>query len=158
MRQEAILMALGWYLRQRMDPAAKHKHPWHPPRAIAAALQIQRRDYAKALKRDAVALQAMPPDGMRAPYHPSLAGVGDWSVSTLEAMLREAIRRALLARRISHTNAAVASGVVIDGISATEMAKRLGVHRSVIYHHLGRVRRELPDIIDGIEVPLHDFF
>jgi len=158
MRQEGILMALGWYLRQKVDSSAVQQYPWHAPKAMAAALQIQRREHAKARKREAAALQALPPDWQRTPYHPSLDRVCDWSVSTLVAVLREAIRRALLEHRISPANAAIALGVLIDGVEAKEMAKRLGIHRSAIYQHLGRVRRELPDIIDGIEVPLHDFF
>jgi predicted DNA-binding protein YlxM (UPF0122 family) len=73
-------------------------------------------------------------------------------------MLREAIKQAIKRNRISPANAAIASGIIFDGISVKDMALRLGVHRSAIYQHMNRVRREIPDIIDTLEVPMDDMF
>ena len=154
MRQEAILLALSWYLRHKMDPDSSP--PWHAPKAIAAALQVQRRDRAKAIKRESAALQSLSRDIPRPQLHPSLIHTCDWPVETKQKMLRDAIKQAIKRNRISPANAAIASGIIFDGISVKDMALRLGVHRSAIYQQLDRVRREIPDILESIEVSLID--
>ncbi len=71
-------------------------------------------------------------------------------------MMREAIRIALRRGQITHANAAIALGVIIGGVSVSEVAARLGTNRSNIYQHLSRVRRKTAEILDRMEVPLMD--
>lgn len=155
-RQDAILLALNWYLRQLRDPRHRENFPWNPARVIAATLQIQKREYLKALRKDADRHLTIPDVVAVVRDHPVMQRPSDWSASTLQIMMRGAIRIALRAGSISAANAAITLELFDGGITVREMAKRLGVHRSAIYQHLGRVRKQIPDIIDGMEVPLID--
>lgn len=155
-RQDAILLSLSRYLKQDAEFPDAPKYPWHAPREIAAALKIQKRDSLKSIKQRLETLQRMSDEPDAIVDHPTRLRTCDWSSSTMRMVLREAILTALKNRRISLANAAVGLGLFVDGITAKEMAKRRHVTPSAIYQHLGRVRREVPDIINGIEVPLHE--
>lgn len=154
-RQDAVLLSLSRYLKQNTEIPDIPKYPWHAPREIAAALKIQKRDYLKLIKRKLEALQRVSEQQAAIVDHPTRLRACDWSSFTMRMVLRKAILTALKNGRISLANAAVGLGLFIDGITVKEMAKRRGVSRGAIYQHLGRVRREVPDIIDGIEVPLN---
>lgn len=154
-RQDAVLLSLTWYLKQEGASPHVSKYSWHAPREIAAALKIQKRDYLKSIKRKKEMLQNVSYGQDSTEDHPSRIGACEWSSSTMRMVLRKAILTLLKSGRISVANAAVGLGLLIDGITVKEMAKRRGVSRSAIYQHLSRVRREVPDIIDGIDVPLH---
>lgn len=155
-RQDAVLLSLSRYLKQDRGFPDVPKYPWHAPREIAAALKIQKRDCLKSIKRKLETLQRVSDVQDAIVDHPTRLRTSDWSSSTMRMVLREAILTALMKGRISLANAAVGLGLFIDEITVKEMAKRRGVSRSAIYQHLSRVRREVPDIIDGIEVPLNE--
>lgn len=152
-RQDAILMALRWFLRAEGDSDHSRK-PWCSPRAIAAALRFVKLDYVSALKRQAMTLQSMPTNPPIT-LHPVRLAPCDWPTPALQTMIQEAIKIALKDGRISHVNAGIALRVFVDLIPVRELAEQLKVHRSNIYQHLSRVRREIPDILSGIEVPLN---
>jgi DNA-directed RNA polymerase specialized sigma24 family protein len=154
-RQDAILLALGWYIRQGTKSPVRPKYPWLAPRAIAAALKIQKRDYLKQRKRELNAMKSIAEDKATTVIHPALRHARDWPSPAMRTMVGEAIRVALKSGRISHANASIALEVFANQTPVRTMAERLKVHRSSIHQHLSRVRREIPDIIDGIEVPLH---
>lgn len=156
MRQDAILLALSWYLRHKLDPDSTQ--PWHAPRAIAAALQIQRRDLAKAIKRESNAMQALLDETDQIHIHRSFIRSSDLPVSTMQVMLHEAIKTALKKQHISFANAAVALEVMAGGTRVQDIAKRFRKHRSAIYQHLNRVRSVLPEILDTLEIPLDDMY
>ena len=153
-RQDAILLALSWYLRHETDEAHRVKYPWHPARSLAKALRIQKRDYRKALDNEQKRFCSISVPDAVAPSHPVLKRPADWSASTVEAMMREAIRIALRRGQITHANAAVALEVIVEGASVSEVADRLGTNRSNIYQHLSRTRRKTAEILDRMEVPL----
>lgn len=153
-RQDAILLALSWYLKHETDEAHRVKYPWHPARSLAKALRIQKRDYRKALGNEQKRFCSLSVPDAIAPLHPVLKRPSDWSASTVEAMMREAIRIALRCGQITHANAAIALEVIVEGASVSEMADRLGTNRSNIYQHLSRVRRKTAEILDRMEVPL----
>ena len=155
-RQDAVLLSLSWYLRQDGKSPSDPKYRWHAPRAIAAALKIQKRDQMKSMKRKLEALQRASDEQTGMQDHPSRIRACDWSSSTMRLVIREAIVIALKQGRISLVNAAVGLGILIDGITAREMAQRRNVTRGAIYQHLSRVRQEMPDIIEGIEIPLNE--
>lgn len=153
-RQDAVLLSLSWYLRQDGESPNDSTYPWHAPRAIAAALRIVKRDCLKSIKRNLATLQKVSDVQDTVQNHPTRLHPSNWSSSMMQIVLRKAILIALQNGRISLANAAVGLGLLINGITANEMAKRRHVSRSAIYQHLSRVRREVPDIIAGIEVPL----
>ncbi len=155
-RQDAILLSLSRYLKQDAEFPDVPKYPWHAPREIAAALKIQKRDYLKSIKQRLETLRRMSDEPDAIVDHPARLSTCEWSSSTMQMVLRKAILTALKNGRISLANAAVGLGLFIDGITVKEMAKHRGVSRSAIYQHLSRVRREVPDIIDRIEVPLSE--
>lgn len=155
-RQDALLIALGWYLRKGISGPDKTDHAWHAPRAIAGALRIIKRDYVKAQKGESEARHAMLPHLTTITCHPAMIRGCDWPTSTMRRLTNEAILIAHRTGKISSLNAAIAIEVLVDGIKVTEIARRFNVHRSNIYQHLTRVRRHLPDIIDCLEVSLRE--
>lgn len=155
-RQDAILLALGWYLRNESSPPIQAGHTWHAARAIAGALKIIKRDYIKSLKGVEEALHAMLPHVPATTCHPVMIRCRDWPTSTMRTLTKKAIRIAHRTGRITSLNAAIAIEVFINGIQVIEIAKRFNVHRSNIYQHLSRVRRHIPEIINELEVSLDD--
>ncbi len=157
-RQDSIVLALGWYLRQKSDAESYPQYPWHAPRAIAGALRIQKRDHIKLLKRESEAILSLPVANSAKAYHPSLLLTCDWPHSAKQSVIRAAIRIALRDGRISTINAAVGIGMLVEGVPARELARQRKISPGAIYQHLGRVRRAIPDVIEGIEIPLHELF
>lgn len=152
-RQDAIILALTWYLRNRADEALRVKYPWHAPRALAMALKIQKRDRLKALGKN-LNMRTISMTDSKAPLHPALKRPCEWSASTMDTMVREAIRIALKRGQITHANAAIALEVLVEGVPVLEIADRLGTHRSNIYQRMNRVRRKTADIIERMEIPM----
>lgn len=148
-RQDAVILALRWYLKN-------NEPDWNAPRAIAAALKYIKGDFLKLRNRESKAIRRLKDDLLTALSHPTQLCSSDWSDAKLKTMIQDAVRLAVKSGRISHACASIALRIYVDEISAKDLAKQLNVHRSAIYQHLKRVRREIPEIIDGIEVPLHE--
>lgn len=155
-RQDAILLALSWYLRKETSTVKHSTHAWHAPRAIAGALKIIKRDYIKALKGEEEALLAMLPHLSGTICHPVMIRDCEWPTSTMQKVIRKSIRVVHRAGKISSLNAAIAMEALVDGIAVPVIAKRCGVHPSNIYQHLTRTRRHLPETIAMIEVSLNE--
>lgn len=155
-RQDATLLALGWYLRNESSLPTQAGHAWHAPRAIAGALKIIKRDYIKSLKGEEEALHEMLPHVTATACHPVMIRSRNWPTSTMRHLARKAIRIALRKGKISSLNAAIAMEVLVDGVPVAEIATRCQVHRSNIYQHLTRARLHIPAIIERLEVSLHD--
>ena len=154
-RQEAILLALSWFLRNETAPLNQSSYAWHAPRAIAGALKIIKRDYLKALKGEEEALHTMIPYLDGAICHPVMIREWEWPTSTMRKLVRRAIRAVHKAGKISSLNAAIAMEAFVDGSEVSDIARRCGVHTSNIYQHLTRTRRHLPAAIAIIEVPFN---
>jgi len=154
-RQQAILLALTWYLQgERIDPD-NPVDAWHAPRAITGALRIIKRDTLKELLGDAEHQDRMPTIPTTT-IHPVMIRPCDWPTPIMRDLCRRAIRVALLEVKISPLNAAVAEAVYVNGTHVNDLAKWRNVHRSSIYQHLTRVRPQLRNIIESMELPLID--
>ena len=154
-RQEAILLALRWYLRDDCENRDKPVEAWHAARAIAGALRIIKRDAIKDLLDEADKRHRIDPMPTRI-CHPVMVRACDWPTPVMRDFCHQAIRIAVRDRRISPLNAAVAEAVYVDGIQVLDLAARRKVHRSSIYQHLSRAQRHLRDVIESMEVPLMD--
>lgn len=148
-RQDAVLLALRWYLRN-------NEPDWNAPRAIAAALKYIKGDLLKLRNRESQIMRCMKDQLPITLPHPTQLSPCDWSDAKLKAMIHDAVSLAVKSDRISHACASISLRIYVDEISVKDLATQLNVHRSAIYQHLKRVRREIPDIIDDIEVPLHE--
>lgn len=155
-RQDAILMALGWHLRKDIRGPKNPNRDWNAPRAIAGALKIAKRDHIKAIKGESEALQEMLRHIDATTCHPVMIRICDWPTSTMRLVTRKAILAAHRIGRISPLNAAIAIEVLVDGIQVSDIARRLGVNRSNIYQHLTRTKCHIPGIIEQLEVSLRD--
>jgi AcrR family transcriptional regulator len=152
-RQEAILLALTWYLRGASENRDKPVEAWHAPRAIAGALRIIKRDTIKDLLDETEKRHRIDPMTTTI-CHPVMVRACDWPTPVMRNLCHQAIRIALRDRRISPLNAAVAEAVYVNGIQVIDLAARRNVHRSSIYQHLSRVQRHLRDVIESMEVTL----
>jgi hypothetical protein len=153
-RQEAILLALSWFLRNEAAPDVDPGLPWHAPRAIAGALRIIKRNYLKNLKSNAETLQQIRLHENRMILHPVMIPTRDWPTCTMKRMIKKAIRIARNSYKISASNAAIAQEVLVQGIPVTALAEQLGVSRSAVNQQLSRAKRHLPTILQHLEVAL----
>jgi len=152
-RQEAILLALTWYLRgDSTDPDLPVK-AWLAPRAIAGALRIVKRDKLKLLLGEAEHQLEVPAPATLL-THPAMIPACDWPTDVMRSLCERALRIALHDGTISPLNAAVATAVYVDGIHVADLADRRGVHRSNIYQHLTRSRPHVQEVIKRLEVSL----
>lgn len=155
-RQDAILLSLSWYMRQDKNSLKPSAYPWLAPRAIAAALRIQKQAYSKHRKRELQAMQSISEVGVETQNHPTLVSMSNWPSPVMRSVIEEAIRVAANNKRISLLNASIALEIFVNLTPVSHLAKTLKIHRSSIYQHLSRVRREIPTIIDSIEIQLHE--
>jgi hypothetical protein len=153
-RQDAILLALRWFLKHQNDLQHRKIYPWNPIHAVAAALRISKREHLKEIRRDHDRRLSLPDYEGSVTVHPANFRQSDWSSTTILTLTQRAIWQAHLTRKITASNAAVALELLGGGISIADLAKRLGVHRSSIYQHLAKVKNQIPHIIDGMELPL----
>lgn len=152
-RQEAILLALTWYLRGVSPDPDQPVEAWHAPRAIAGALRIIKRDTLKSLLGESEQQQELQAQA-RWSVHPVMIRSCEWPTDVMRDCCKQAIRMALHESLISPLAAAVAEAVYLDGIHVSDLAGRLGVHRSNIYQHLTRSRPHIQDAIKRLEVSL----
>ena len=146
-RQDAILLALRWFVKP------KDELEWIAPRAIAHALRIVKMRHASSLSKKDKKLISL--TGMNGGFvrHASDIQVHELPQPAIRELVDQAISAAVKSKRISQSNGCIAGLVLLDGMPVSQVAKRLGVHRSAVYQQLQRVRRALPAIIDTMEVP-----
>lgn len=152
-RQEAVLLALSWYLRGD-DPTAPSNHDWHLPRAIAGAIRIAIRDHRKAIRKQKNVAQISAYNDKATPRHPSTLTAREWPYDVVQHLTASAIRIALSRRLISPLNAAISLTILVDGVEVAVLAQRRNMHPSNIYQHLTRARRHIVEIMETIEIPL----
>jgi len=157
-RQRAVVLALGWYLRSLDESDNESKIQWLAPRAIAGALRLIKRDVLKELQHQERALQSAHMDCRPPMNHPSMTPIAGWPISTMQKAVMEAIHIAHKSKKISSSNAAIGREILLEGTPVTELARRLKIHRSAVAQQLGRVRRHLPAILENIEVPLNGIY
>ena len=159
-RQDAVLIQLKWYLKQRRFLAAggarKRRNRnccWNFPKAAAYALK-----YAKLRYIDRLATES----GNNEPLTEANGGVCQHAVDLPLWRLPKAVRQAmalcgirLAADRclISPGNADVARLVLEEGMPVARVAARHGVTRGAIYQQLLRVGAVVSSVMDEIEVP-----
>ena len=154
-RQKAILLALTWDLRGSQINEDGSITPWHSVRAIAGALTIIKRATIREIKKETENLSDIP-EMQASTCHPVMIRACEWPTPLMRDLCRKAIRMSLRAGKISPLNAAVAEAVYVEGIQASDLARRIKVNRSNIYQHLFRVKSHLTSFIETMEVPLED--
>ena len=156
-RNDAVVLALQWFLQQtvstKVPEGGPPDTPWHAPRAIAHALRFAKMRNARFILQGTRLLEPLAEFHGESTPHPSDLSPHDWPEPIARNVLCQGIRLAARSGRISHANASIARLVYLDGIPASHVAKRRGVHRSAIYQHLWRVEKVLPEILEYIEAP-----
>jgi hypothetical protein len=156
-RNDAVVLALQWFLQQtvstKVPEGGSPDTPWHAPRAIAHALKFAKMRNARFILRGTRLLEPLAEFLGESTPHPYDLSPHDWPEPIARNVLCQGIQLAARSGRISHANASIARLVYLDGIPASHVAKRRGVHRSAIYQHLWRVEKVLPEILEYIEAP-----
>lgn len=156
-RQDAILLALKWFMKGNFSPAAEGEcppMPWHSARAMAAALKFTKLRYSKRLHKEAERKAGVDQDCDEGCPHYFDLKPNEWPEATVRELIRQAIHSVVRSGRVSQTNGCIALLVFHDGESVIQIAKRRGVHRTAINQRLVRVRRELKSIVGTIEMPI----
>ncbi len=146
-RQEAILLALKWYIRHRAGNPTHGKSDWNPVQAICAALRFRKLDTIKRHAKEQKVRRALTIQQQRMNHE---SAYEEWSPAEIREVLKKSIQQALKAGRISHANASVAIQVYLDSVTVQELANQLGRSKSSIHQHLTRVRKAIPGIIHSM--------
>ena len=156
-RQDAVLMVLEWYLKDQLNRTAggETTAAWVSGRSLPSALRITKLRMKRKLAQQQGRQTELDDSNVGTCLHHYYKTVDEWPRESAKEMIRQAICAAVSAGRISHKNACVALLVYQDEMPVTEVAGRLGRHRSAIKQQLDRVRREIGPILENIELPLN---
>ena len=146
-RQEAILLALRWYFRQRADNPTHVKCCYNAVKEIRGALRFCK---LHAIKRQTKEQTARRAHASQSRHNNPESIHEQWSPAEIREALALSIQQALKFGVISHANASVAIQVYLDGVTVQELANQLGRSKSSIHQHLTRVRKAIPEIIHGV--------
>lgn len=146
-RQEAILLALRWYIRQRAADPTHVKCCYNAVKEIRGALRFCK---LHAIKRQAKEQMARRAHANQSRHNEPESILEQWSPAEIREALALSIQQALKTGAITHANASVAIQVYLDGVTVQELAKQLGRSKSSIHQHLTRVRKAIPEIIHGM--------
>lgn len=144
-RQEAVLLALKWYIRQRSGDLAQERTCWNSAQAICAALRYCKLNAIKRHKKEQQARRSL---GVIHSHHGTAAE--EWSPAEIRELLERSIQQALQSGLITHLNASIAIQVYVDGVAVKEMADCLNRTKGAIHQHLTRVRQAVPGIIHSM--------
>lgn len=150
-KQEAVLLALRWYVKHQRNPD-KESEPWNAPRSLAIALRFIKRRALKKIKKSPKTVHIQNALDVTLD-HPINLHIYQYPVDLMRATVAKALSITLKSGAISHTNHVVARLVLIQNLSVSAAGLQLGLTRSAIYQHLKRVRQSIRPLIDEIEVP-----
>lgn len=146
-RQEAILQAMKWYIRQRSGDPAPGTDGWNTAQAICAALRYAKLNAIKQHAKDQKVRHAVSIQSLHA-QRESLAE--EWSPAEIRKIVKHSIQQALKQGLISTLNASIALQVYVDGVSVKDLAACLNRTTGAIHQHLARVREVIPEIIHSL--------
>lgn len=150
-RQDAILMALDWFLER--ESGTTKRPPWQPARAIAIALHYTKMRHVHHLAEHAHRHVEADETNAGLYLHHFHKTALEWPEESKIEMIHQAIQAAVRMGRLSHANACVALRVYRAGETVVSVADRLGVTSGAIYQRLGIVRREIAPILETMDPP-----
>lgn len=148
-RQEAVLLAMKWYVKQWSEKPHKAESSWNAAQAICAALRYKKQDYIKRNNKEQKTIASLSAQQNHMSQDAGGKSRDEWSPAEIKTVLTRSIETALKRGLISHANATVALQVYVDGKTVTDLAKQLNRTKSAIYQHLNRVRTAIPEIIQS---------
>lgn len=147
-RQEAVLLAMKWYIRQRSGDPAQERTCWNSAQAICAALRYCKLNAIKRHKKEQQARRSL--GAIQSHHADHGAAAEEWSPAEIRELLERSIQQALQSGLISHLNASIAIQVYIEGVTVKELADYLSRSTGAIHQHLTRVRQAVPGIIHSM--------
>lgn len=147
-RQEAILLALKWYIKHQAKNQDSEFTDWNAAQAICMALKYRKLDMIKKIAKEQQArrlLASMHVDSQAAHWPAE-----KWSPAEIRQILEESIQQALKSGLISHANASIAILVYVEGVSVKDLATNLNRTKGAIHQQLNRVRKAIPGIIQSM--------
>ena len=152
-RQDAILLALGWRFRDPEKTETSNCQPWFAPRALAAALKFTKRRYITTLSAEDERNTTFDEKHLGATLHHFSLECHEWPEGEVVEIIREAIATIVRAGKLNPANGMIATRIFVDHESVKEVAASHRVNRSAIYQRLVRIKAELSSIVDTIELP-----
>ena len=134
-RQQAILIALGWWIKHQQGKPGD----WIPKKSISYALRYAKLRQIELLEKRNEHRYSELID-TRICEHPQRLHPHDYPEHSLLRMLDELITKCLLDRSISNSNAIIARMSYIQGVTIQVIAKSTGISISAVNQQLRRVR------------------
>jgi DNA-directed RNA polymerase specialized sigma24 family protein len=147
-RQEAVLLALKWYIRQKVGETAHERTCWNAAKAICAALRYCKLNAIKRHEKEQQARRLFGAIHSQSMDHGSTSG--EWSPAEIRELVEQSIQQALKDGLITHLNASIAIQIYVDGVTVKDLAHYLSRTTGAIHQHLTRVRQAIPEIIHSI--------
>jgi hypothetical protein len=166
LRQDAILMAIGWRLKGEIDPVSESEPPpggpWSPERAIAGAMKFTKLRYFSDRSKRGERLAEITKylgDYFETSFHCDFdSSRSNWPTETACELLKNAVLAAVQAGRLTRFNGYIAMRVYHELEPVTRVAKQCGVTRGAIYQRLDRMRPVIKQFIDRTEVTTFNYF
>lgn len=156
-RQDGILMALGWRFRDRTktdDPnLGAELDLWSAPRALSAALRFTKKRYISELGNRNKRYESLHENIQDKNPHHYAIDFAEWPQDTVIELIRRAIEKAVRAGKLSPVNGLIATQIYVDGKSVSQVSAERGVHRSAINQRIRGIRTTLKHVADTIELP-----
>lgn len=149
-RQEAVLLALKWFIKNQAVDPDREETIWNAAQAICAALKYCKLNAIEKNTKEQKVRTLL----ASAEFHSQQVGNGpfhdEWSPAEIRQILEKSIQQALKIGLISHANASIAMQVYVYGISVTDLAKHLKRSKSAVHQQLNRVNKAIPEIIQAM--------
>lgn len=152
-RQDAIIMALGWYANH-LEKSAQNKleDPWNSSHKMAIALHFIKLRYLRQCSNSpkTVSMEHLDenipdPNWEFRPYV--------WRSDQMRVAMENGLNMAVQSGLLSHANRIVGRLVILHEVSVSDAAEHLKITRSAIYQHLNRIKKVIRPLIDKIEIP-----
>ena len=146
-RQDAVLLAMKWHIKHRAEHQGREGYEWNAEQAIRAALRYCKLNTIGRNRKEHEARTSLAAKENHSHHVADGSGGGEWSPAEIRQILEKSIQQALKRGLISHANASIAMEVYINGVSVKDLAKHLSRTIGAIRHHLQRVNKAIPRII-----------
>lgn len=147
-RQEAVLLALKWYIKHQAKNQDSEITGWNAAQAICMALKYRKLDMIKMIAKEQQARRSL---ASMQGYSQAVEWPTDkWSPTEIRQILEKSIQQALKSGLISHANASIAILFYVEGVSVKDLATNLNRTKGAIHQQLNRVKMAIPGIIQSM--------
>jgi len=157
-RQDALIMSLGGFLQGNIDYQNSYRKGDQQAllnsmeKCAAITLRICKMRMKSLLANSKVKKVKFDDATLGKCCHPFQMPSAEWPPDLKAGVIMRAVGKSVKERKLSIANAAVASMIIVQGLSVKKIADLRKISRSAVYQQIQRIRRVLPKFIEEIDV------